>query len=178
MIFFINIFGCSNPPCAHAARRLPAHAPRACSSRPNVTETRSTGRPERTGARLRAIEATRPAEDRRGAPGSVLRLSSPPHLAQTRPSACFPRFAYWRRRTHGPGAQKERKRDIRDTAGRSRVRRSVCAPVQSRDHASAPRVRTGFPVNAAKQQRPPALALSLATRKMLANLRSHEVIRQ
>ena len=58
------------------------------------------------------------------------------------------------------------------------VCRSVCAPVQSHDHASAPRVRTGFPANAAKQQRPPALALSLATRKILANLRSREVIRQ
>ena len=43
------------------------------------------GRPKRTGAHLRAMEATRPAGDRRGAPGSVLRLDLPPPLAQTRP---------------------------------------------------------------------------------------------
>jgi len=39
-----------------------------------VTKTRTNGRPKRTGAHLRAMEATRPAGDRRGAPGSVLRL--------------------------------------------------------------------------------------------------------
>ena len=53
-------------------------APGARSSQLKVTKTRTNGRPKRTGAHLRAMEATRPAGDRWGGPGSVLRLSWPP----------------------------------------------------------------------------------------------------
>ena len=82
-IIIITFFGFINSLSARAARRLLPRAPGARSSQPIVTKTRTNGRPKRTGAHLRAMEATRPAGDRRGAPDSVLRLSCPP-LAQTR----------------------------------------------------------------------------------------------
>ena len=74
----IPFFGCTNSLSARAARRLLPRAPGARSSQLKVTKTRTNGRPKRTGAHLRAMEATRPAGDRRGAPGSVLRLDLPP----------------------------------------------------------------------------------------------------
>ena len=61
-----------------AAQRLLPRAPGARSSQLNVTKARTNGRPKRTGAYLRAMEATRPAGARRGARGSVLRLDLPP----------------------------------------------------------------------------------------------------
>ena len=69
--------GCANSLSARAARRLLPRAPGARSSQLNVSKTRTNGHPKRAGAHLRAMEATRPAGDRRGAPGSVLRLDLP-----------------------------------------------------------------------------------------------------
>ena len=78
LLYIITFFGYINSLCARAARRLLPRAPGARSSQLNVTKTRTNGRPKRAGAHLRAMEATRPAGDRRGAPGSVLRLHLPP----------------------------------------------------------------------------------------------------
>ena len=76
--FTITCFGYTNSLSARAARRLLPRAPGARSSQLKATKACTNGRPKRTGAHLRAMEATRPAGDRRGAPGSVLRLSCPP----------------------------------------------------------------------------------------------------
>ena len=71
-------FGYTNSLSARAARRLLPRAPGARFSQLKVTKARTNGRPKRTGAHLGAMEATGPAGNRRGAPGSVLRLDLPP----------------------------------------------------------------------------------------------------
>ena len=77
LLYTITFFGYANSLSARAARRLLPRAPGARFSQLKVTKARTNGRPKRTGAHLRAMEATRPAGDRRGAPGSVLRLDLP-----------------------------------------------------------------------------------------------------
>ena len=76
-------------------------------------KTRTNGRAERTGAHLCAMEATRPAVDRREAPGSVLRLDLPPS-SENAPKNPKPRpvrvaFSHFRWRATERATDKERR---------------------------------------------------------------------